>query len=271
MPVPAPGARGGRAGEVAEFGEGGRLAGRAQGHPRRLRRQAACGWSRTRNRPAAVIEQAAERGVAPVAEDRGAVRPRARRAGRALPARPGRRVPGGRDGAARRHLPRGVRAGARRRRAGRARGPADRADASPRSSTSPACWRSSCSRPRTAGCWSTSSRCARTTPGTGRIDGAVTSQFEKHLRAVLDLPLGSPAAARAAGRDGERARRRPRRTSTRRTCTAWPATRACKIHLYGKAVTAGRKVGHVTVLGDELEDCVERARHAADYLQRRDR
>ena len=49
-------------------------------------------------------------------------------------------------------------------------------------------------------CWSTSWRCARTTRGHWTIDGAVTSQFEQHLRAVLDLPLGRPAGAGAAGR-----------------------------------------------------------------------
>ena len=42
----------------------------------------------------------------------------------------------------------------------------------------------------TGGCSSTSSRCARTTPGHWTIDGAATSQFENHLRGVLDLPLG---------------------------------------------------------------------------------
>ena len=51
------------------------------------------------------------------------------------------------------------------------------------------------------------------------IDGAVTSQFEQHLRAVLDLPLGSAAARVALERDGERARgprrRRPRRAGCR--------------------------------------------------------
>ena len=59
----------------------------------------------------------------------------------------------------------------------------------------------------TTGCWSTSWRCARTTPGTGRIDGAVTSQFEQHLRAVLDLPLGDTGADRRLERHGQRARR----------------------------------------------------------------
>ena len=98
------------------------------------------------------------------------------------------------------------------------------------------------------------------------IDGAVTSQFENHLRAVLDLPLGSPAPhaplavmANVIGLD---------------LPDLYPAYLHClardpglKIHTYGKAVKAGRKVGHVTVLGDDFEDCVERARHAAAYLR----
>ncbi len=42
---------------------------------------------------------------------------------------------------------------------------------------------------------------------------------------------------------------------------------AVKVHLYGKSVRPGRKVGHVTVSGDDLEDLLERARHAADYIR----
>jgi 5-(carboxyamino)imidazole ribonucleotide synthase len=40
-----------------------------------------------------------------------------------------------------------------------------------------------------------------------------------------------------------------------------------KVHFYGKDVRPGRKIGHVTALGDSLEDVRERARHAADYLR----
>jgi 5-(carboxyamino)imidazole ribonucleotide synthase len=40
-----------------------------------------------------------------------------------------------------------------------------------------------------------------------------------------------------------------------------------RIHLYGKQVRPGRKIGHVTVGGADLEDLRRRARHAADYLQ----
>ena len=39
-----------------------------------------------------------------------------------------------------------------------------------------------------------------------------------------------------------------------------------RVHLYGKAVKPGRKVGHVTAYGDDLDDVRERARHAADWF-----
>jgi 5-(carboxyamino)imidazole ribonucleotide synthase len=97
------------------------------------------------------------------------------------------------------------------------------------------------------------------------IDGAVTSQFENHLRAVLDLPLGSPAARAPytvmvnvlGGLPG-----------------VYPAYRhvmardpAVRVHWYGKAIRPGRKVGHVTVSGTDLADLRTRAWHAADYLR----
>ncbi|MFI1094738.1 5-(carboxyamino)imidazole ribonucleotide synthase [Streptomyces sp. NPDC020917] len=98
------------------------------------------------------------------------------------------------------------------------------------------------------------------------MDGAVTSQFANHLRAVLDLPLGDP---------------RPR---ARWTVMAnvlggdfpdmYPAYLHCmardpglKIHMYGKDVKPGRKVGHVNTYGDDLADVRERAAHAAGYLR----
>ena len=97
-------------------------------------------------------------------------------------------------------------------------------------------------------------------------DGAVTSQFANHLRAVLDLPLGDP---------------RPRAPWTVMTNVLggdypdmYPAFLHCmardpglKIHMYGKDVKPGRKVGHVTVCGEDLADVRARARHAADYLR----
>jgi 5-(carboxyamino)imidazole ribonucleotide synthase len=98
------------------------------------------------------------------------------------------------------------------------------------------------------------------------IDGAVTSQFEQHLRAVLDLPLGATAmTARAAvmanvlgGDDGD---------IYDRYIHVMAADPGVKVHMYGKAVRAGRKIGHVTVTGDDPDELADRARRAASYLR----
>jgi 5-(carboxyamino)imidazole ribonucleotide synthase len=100
-------------------------------------------------------------------------------------------------------------------------------------------------------------------------DGAVTSQFENHLRAVLDLPLGSPAPrapwtvmVNVLGRtavDGAALYDR------------YPIVLAqdagLRVHLYGKEVRRGRKLGHVNAYGDDLADCLARARRGAEELQ----
>ncbi|RKS71494.1 5-(carboxyamino)imidazole ribonucleotide synthase [Motilibacter peucedani] len=98
------------------------------------------------------------------------------------------------------------------------------------------------------------------------IEGAVTSQFEQHLRAVLDLPLGSPAAlaplavmANVLGGDHP-----DMYAPYRHVFARDPGLRA---HMYGKQVRPGRKIGHVTVVGDgPLEPLLDRARHAAGYF-----
>jgi 5-(carboxyamino)imidazole ribonucleotide synthase len=106
-------------------------------------------------------------------------------------------------------------------------------------------------RPHNSGHWS--------------IDGAVTSQFENHLRAVLDLPLGDPSAiapyavmVNVLGGD------KPDMFHAYLHCMARDP--GLKIHMYGKDVRPGRKIGHVTVVGDDLDDLLARAHHAADYL-----
>ena len=96
------------------------------------------------------------------------------------------------------------------------------------------------------------------------IDGAVTSQFENHLRAVLDLPLGVPAArnrwtvmVNILGGVGD-------------LFDGYPHVQArdpsVRVHLYGKSVRPGRKVGHVTAYGEDLAHVRERARHAAGWF-----
>jgi len=98
------------------------------------------------------------------------------------------------------------------------------------------------------------------------MDGAATSQFANHLRAVLDLPLGDPrprarwtVMANVLGGDY------PDMYAGYLHCMARDP--GLKIHMYGKDVKPGRKVGHVTTYGDDLADVRGRARHAADYLR----
>src|SRR3954451_15266579 len=105
------------------------------------------------------------------------------------------------------------------------------------------------------------------------IEGARTSQFEQHLRAVLDYPLGAttPTApvivmANLLGGPDEVV---PKGIDERiHHCLAhWPDV---KIHLYGKKFRPGRKVGHVTALGADLESVRRRAHDAAQYLMNGD-
>lgn len=105
-------------------------------------------------------------------------------------------------------------------------------------------------RPHNSGHWS--------------MDGAVTGQFEQHLRAVLDLPLGSPEPIAAwavmvnvlgGARDN---------LSDALADVSDPHVR---VHLYGKEVRPGRKVGHVNAVGADLDELLNRARHAADIVR----
>ncbi|NUW30165.1 5-(carboxyamino)imidazole ribonucleotide synthase [Nonomuraea sp. SMC257] len=97
------------------------------------------------------------------------------------------------------------------------------------------------------------------------IEGARTSQFEQHLRAVLDLPLGSPAMAAPVvvmanllgGDDPDLFKRYEH---------VMAHDPGVKVHFYGKQVRPGRKIGHVTALGDDLDQVRARAQHAAVYL-----
>lgn len=97
------------------------------------------------------------------------------------------------------------------------------------------------------------------------IDGAVTSQFENHLRAVLDLPLGSPKSKNAwtvmANVIG--AKSSDMYDSYQQVLSRDPHL---KVHMYGKDVRKGRKIGHVNVSGDDLADVLGCAISAADVL-----
>lgn len=97
-------------------------------------------------------------------------------------------------------------------------------------------------------------------------DGAVTGQFEQHVRAVLDLPLGDPAPRQpwsvmvnilGGPADGTLESRFP---------AVLEAHPAVKVHTYGKAPRPGRKVGHVNAVGDDLDAVVYEARAAAAFF-----
>ena len=98
------------------------------------------------------------------------------------------------------------------------------------------------------------------------IEGSVTSQFEQHLRAVLNLPLGRtdpirPVAVMAnllgvsdsqdlvANRD--------------KVMSSFPEV---NIHLYGKAPRLGRKLGHITITGDDVDTCLRKAEAARNQI-----
>ena len=98
------------------------------------------------------------------------------------------------------------------------------------------------------------------------IEGARTSQFEQHLRAVLDLPLGDTrmtaphvVMANVLGGDFEDM------YGGYLHCLAHDP--GVRIHMYGKQVRPGRKVGHVTTSGGDADDVRDRAKHAAAFLR----
>lgn len=100
------------------------------------------------------------------------------------------------------------------------------------------------------------------------IEGARTSQFEQHLRAVLDYPLGdtslqAPAVCMANLLGGE-----PGGMGIdERLHHLFAADPGVKVHLYGKAVRPGRKIGHVTVVGEDMTDVRARAVRAVQWLR----
>lgn len=97
------------------------------------------------------------------------------------------------------------------------------------------------------------------------IEGAVTSQFEQHLRAVLELPLGSTALvapwAVTINIIGD-----PTCALSRAQIERAMAIEGVHLHIYGKEARPGRKIGHLTVLGDDWEETRTRAHAAAVFL-----
>ncbi|AMM21725.1 5-(carboxyamino)imidazole ribonucleotide synthase [Frondihabitans sp. PAMC 28766] len=98
------------------------------------------------------------------------------------------------------------------------------------------------------------------------IDGSTTSQFEQHLRAVLDLPLGDTGTHEAWSVMVNVLGGPATGTMADRLPAAMADQPGAKIHDYGKDPRPGRKVGHVTATGDDLDDVVFRARAAAEHF-----
>lgn len=94
------------------------------------------------------------------------------------------------------------------------------------------------------------------------IDASVTSQFEQHLRAVLDWPLGDTSPLAPWGVMINVFGSLP----DEKIAAALGHQSTAKVHAYGKGPRAGRKAGHVTVMGVELDDVVYRARAAASHF-----
>ena len=97
------------------------------------------------------------------------------------------------------------------------------------------------------------------------IEGSQTSQFEQHLRAILDLPLGDPSMTddfavmgNILGKD---------KTDMYRPYLHLMARNpSLKFHMYGKEVRPGRKIGHVNVIGKDLVELRTEIEHAIDYM-----
>jgi 5-(carboxyamino)imidazole ribonucleotide synthase len=98
------------------------------------------------------------------------------------------------------------------------------------------------------------------------IEGSITSQFEQHLRAVLDLPLGdtsqvAPFAVMVnlLGVSNEQ----DFVSNYQKAMAAFPRA---KFHSYGKSPRIGRKLGHITVLGEDLDETLRYAEAARDSV-----
>ncbi len=98
------------------------------------------------------------------------------------------------------------------------------------------------------------------------IDGSVTSQFEQHLRAVLDWPLGATDAIAKHAVMVNILGGPQHEAITDRFAKVWRTHPAVKLHTYGKSARPGRKVGHVTMIGDDLDEVVYQTRAASELF-----
>lgn len=100
------------------------------------------------------------------------------------------------------------------------------------------------------------------------MNGSITSQFEQHLRAVLDYPLGDtrPLAPMTVMANVLGAVQPPAMAMDERVHHLFGRIPDAHVHLYGKQERPGRKIGHVNVLGEDVTVVRERAERAAHWL-----
>jgi 5-(carboxyamino)imidazole ribonucleotide synthase len=100
------------------------------------------------------------------------------------------------------------------------------------------------------------------------IEGSVTSQFEQHLRAVVDLPLGDTSATGPAAVMVNLLGVDDSNDFVRNYEKAMSEHPSAKLHTYGKSARAGRKMGHVTVVAESAAAALDVAQAAAEVLRR---
>ncbi|WP_253788963.1 5-(carboxyamino)imidazole ribonucleotide synthase [Nocardia amikacinitolerans] len=100
------------------------------------------------------------------------------------------------------------------------------------------------------------------------MDGARTGQFEQHLRAVLDYPLGdtSPLAPVTVMANILGAEQAPEMSMDERLHHLFARMPDAKVHLYGKGERPDRKIGHINILGDDVAEVREKAERAAHWM-----
>ena len=102
--------------------------------------------------------------------------------------------------------------------------------------------------------------------GNWTMDGSVTNQYEQHLRAILDLPLGDPSMTAAYVVTGNfYCGEKP--NMYRPYLHLMARTPALKFHQYKNSGVPGELMGHITLAGDDLPKIIKEIEHALQYLQ----
>jgi 5-(carboxyamino)imidazole ribonucleotide synthase len=104
------------------------------------------------------------------------------------------------------------------------------------------------------------------TSGNWTVDGSVTNQYEQHLRAILDLPLGDPSmSAKYVVTGNFYCGDKP--NMYRPYLHLMARTPALKFHQYKNSSVPGELMGHITLAGNDLSKFVEEVEHALEYMQ----